>query len=80
MPARSSTTCLCIAAKLGWTSASPTPATARGEQAALVGGGDGRGPVVDPELGVEVQQVGLDAGLADEQRRAASGLVGPWPS
>src|ERR1700733_2112192 len=38
-----------------------------GQQAALETCGDGGGPVVDAELGVDVQQVGLDRRLADEQ-------------
>src|SRR6202012_142040 len=37
------------------------------DQAALVRGRYRRGPVADAELGVDVQQVGLDRGLADQQ-------------
>jgi hypothetical protein len=39
----------------------------RGEQAAVEGLGDGGGAVGNAELGVDVQQVRLDRGLADEQ-------------
>lgn len=35
------------------------------EDASLDGDGDGMGPVVDPELGIDVQQVALDGRLAD---------------
>src|SRR5687767_4043807 len=37
------------------------------EKTALEPRGNGGGPVVDAELGVDVQQVGLDGCLADEQ-------------
>jgi riboflavin biosynthesis pyrimidine reductase len=47
--------------------ACPAQALRAGQQAALETCGDGGGPVVDAELGVDVQQVGLDRGLADEQ-------------
>ncbi len=47
------------------------------EEAPLVGGGDGRGAVVDVELRVDVEQVRLDGRLGDEQlgRRAAVRLA-----
>ena len=50
---------------------------ARRQQPALVGGGDRRGPVVDVELRVDVEQVRLDRRLGDEQpgRRAAVRLA-----
>src|SRR5215469_550759 len=41
----------------------------RGEQAAVECLGDGGRPVADAELGVDVVQVGLHRGLADEQPR-----------
>lgn len=44
------------------------------QDAALVGDRDGGGPVADAELGVEVDEVGLDGGLADQQL-AGGGLV-----
>ena len=51
--------------------AAPPPArSGTGQQAALEADGHGGGPVVDAELGVDVQQVGLDRGLADEQAGA----------
>jgi zinc/manganese transport system permease protein len=45
------------------------------QDAALVGDGDGGRPVADAELVVQVDEVGLDRGLADEQP-AGGGLVG----
>src|SRR5580704_14767125 len=39
----------------------------RGEQAAVERLGDGGGAVADAQLGVDVEQVGLDRGLGDEQ-------------
>ena len=49
------------------------------QQAPAVALGDGRGAVAHAELGVDVQQVGLDGGLADEQaggRLPVGGAVG----
>jgi hypothetical protein len=43
-----------------------------GEQAAVEGLRDG-GPAADPQLGVDVEQVGLDGGLGDEQPGGRSG-------
>ena len=51
---------------------------AGGEEPAVERLGDGGGPVADAELGVDVQQVGLDCGFADEQPggRLAAGRAG----
>jgi hypothetical protein len=54
-----------------------TPASA--DQASFISGGDGGGAVADAELGVDVQQVGLDGGLADQElarRDLVGGAVG----
>src|SRR6476646_5828337 len=48
-----------------------------GEQAAVERLGDGGGAVADVELGVDVQQVGLDRGLADEQPGGCLPVGGP---
>src|SRR5690242_8630023 len=47
--------------------------SAAGQQAALEPGRHRRGTVVDAELGVDVRDMGLDRGLADEQ--AGGGLA-----
>jgi voltage-gated potassium channel len=50
---------------------------ARGEQPAVEALRDGGGAVADAQLGVDVQQVGLDRGLADEQPCGRLPVGGP---
>src|SRR6185312_6673340 len=54
-----------------------SPGAARGQQAAVERLGDGGGAVGDTELGVDVQQVRLHGGLADEQPRRRLTVGGP---
>ena len=48
-----------------------------GEQAPVERLGDGGRPVADAELGVDVEQVGLDRGLGDEQPGGCFPVGGP---
>jgi hypothetical protein len=48
-----------------------------GEQAAVERFGDGGGAVSDAELGVDVEQMRLDGGLADKQPGRTSTRPGP---
>jgi hypothetical protein len=61
---------------VGRTKADPVSWPA-GEQATVERLGDGSGPVADAQLGVDVQQVGLDRGLGDEQPGGSLPVGGP---